>query len=265
MANTLAHWMDVPLGDIRGVVLLVHGLGEHSKRYRELAAWLVSQEYAVLAYDHYGHGASIGKRGTLDTETQLRDDLHHMVAIAQRQFKGYPIYLLGHSMGGLVVLDYALLYPQSIDGVIALSPALDLGVSWVKRLLIQALAPIAANMTLGNGLSVEGISRDTEVVAAYGDDPLVHDRISPRLAQYLLQAGERVQQNASEWQVPTLVLYAGADRLVNPQGSAAFVAAAPSDRVTAQCFTDAYHELHHEPDTDTFYQAIKDWLQRQSE
>lgn len=260
MSEKLWHWVDVPLGDIYGVVVLVHGIGEHSKRFEELVSWLVMHEYAVLGYDQYGHGKSPGKRGAIDTETRLTDDLRAMINEAKKQFAGLPLYLVGHSMGGLVALDYAQAHPDEITGVVALSPALDFDISPFKRLFQPLLLRIAPDWALGNGLPVSGISRNREVIAAYRQDPLVHDKITPRLAQYVLTASERVRGKTQVWPVPTLLLYAGADQLVNPQGSADFAAQAPQDVVTAQCFDDAYHELHHEPDTTAFYQALQNWL-----
>ncbi|MBV7434931.1 lysophospholipase [Cardiobacteriaceae bacterium TAE3-ERU3] len=259
MADKLWQWIEVPLGDVQGVIMLVHGLGEHSKRYNELVSWLVLHEYAVLGYDQYGHGRSPGKRGVLTHEMQLLEDLGTMVSQVKERFKDVPLYLLGHSMGGLLVLDCALTHSDEISGVIALSPALKVS-SGIKGLFLPIMLKVVPDLALNNGLPISGVSRNSEVIAAYKQDELVHEKITPRLAQYILFAGERVRSRAKSWQVPTLLLYAGDDQLVNPQGSTEFVQAAPQKVVTAQCFEDAYHELHHEPDTTAFYQALEHWL-----
>lgn len=260
MDNALWYWVEATLGDARGVVVLVHGLGEHSKRYDELVAWLTLHEYAVLAYDHYGHGRSPGERGTITSDTQLVDDLQGMVALARQKFPDVPVYLLGHSMGGVVALDYALRHPDELAGVIALSPALDLGLNAMKRVMLQGMLRLAPDKTVDNGLPARAVSHDPEVAAAYQQDDLVHRQISARLAHYIDSAGKRIRVQAANWPVPTLLLYAGADQLVNPQGSADFAAVAPVRMVRAQCFGGAYHELHHEPDTGAFYQALQNWL-----
>lgn len=182
-----------------------------------------------------------------------------MVTEARKRFPGLPVYLLGHSMGGLVVLDYTLLHPEYIAGVIALSPALKVA-SGIKGVFLPLMLKIAPNLALNNGLSVSGLSRNEEVIEAYQQDELVHEKVTPRLAQYILSAGERVRRHAKSWQVPILLLYAGDDQLVKPQGSTEFARIAPQDVLTVRCFEDAYHELHHEPDTTEFYQALEGWL-----
>jgi alpha-beta hydrolase superfamily lysophospholipase len=119
---------------------------------------------------------------------------------------------------------------------------------------------VTPNLAVGNGLKPEGISRDPAVVAAYVADPLVHDRIAPRLARFIVDGGDTVRALAPRWTVPTLLLYAGSDRIVAPGGSAAFAAAAPADVITTHVFPALFHEIFNEPEREQVLSVLGDWL-----
>lgn len=241
---------DWPLQDPaaqRGTVLLVHGLGEHAGRYHALAQRLNAWGFAVRGYDQYGHGQSGGPRGGLNHDMRLLDDLADLVdATRARTPDGLPLVLLGHSMGGLVAARFVALGLRPVDALVLSSPALDSGLNAVQKLLLATLPGIAPNLRIRNGLDAQYLSHDPAVVAAYRADPLCHDRISARLARCIADGGPATVARAAHWNVPTLLLWAGADRLVNPAGSAAFAAAAPAALVRSQCFAGLYHELFNE-------------------
>ena len=247
----------------RATVLLVHGLGEHAGRYDALARHLGTWGYAVRGYDHYGHGESSGPRGGLPWDTRLLDDLTDIVdATRARMPAGQPLVLLGHSMGGLVAARFVALGMRPVDALVLSSPALDAGLGPVQKLLLTTLQRIAPNLRVGNGLDAHYLSHDASVVRAYLADPLCHNRISARLARFIAEAGPATVARAAHWQVPTLLLWAGADRLVNPAGSRAFAAAAPRGRVQAHCFEPLYHELFNEsPElADPVFERLQHWL-----
>ena len=255
---------DWPLPDApRATVLLVHGLGEHAGRYDALARHLSAWGYAVRGYDHYGHGESSGPRGGLPWDTRLLDDLTDIVdATRARMPAGQPLVLLGHSMGGLVAARFVALGIRPVDALVLSSPAFDAGLGPVQKLLLATLQRIAPNLRVGNGLDARYLSHDDAVVRAYLADPLCHNRISARLARFIAEAGPATVARAAHWQVPTLLLWAGADRLVNPAGSRAFAAAAPRGRVQAHCFEPLYHELFNEsPElADPVFERLQHWL-----
>jgi alpha-beta hydrolase superfamily lysophospholipase len=258
---------DWPLPDDveqRGTIVLVHGLGEHAGRYDHVARRLNGWGFAVRGYDHYGHGDSGGVRGALPVESRLVDDLGDVIeSTRQRMPATAPLIVLGHSMGGLVAGCIAALGQVRIDGLVLSSPALDAGLSAFQKLLLATLPRVAPNLTVGNGLDPQYVSRDPAVVAAYQSDPRVHDRISARLARFIADAGPSVIAHASEWSVPTLLMYAGEDRLVSPNGSRAFAEAAPATVVTTVCFEDYYHEIFNAPDAAPVFEALRQWLARQ--
>jgi alpha-beta hydrolase superfamily lysophospholipase len=255
-------WPLEPGVPLRGVVIVVHGLGEHAGRYDHVARQLNEWGYAVRGYDQCGHGESGGPRGSLPTDTRLLDDLADIVDSTRlRMSKKTPLILLGHSMGGLVVGRFVSLALRPVEGLILSSPALDPGLSRFQKFLVSVLPKIAPNLRVGNGVKPQFISHDPAVVAAYRADPLVHNRISARLARFIAEASVQTVAKAGQWTVPTLLMYAGADRLLNPQGSRTFAANAPKAVVTAMCFEGLYHEIFNELDATPVFTALKRWLE----
>lgn len=263
----------------RAVVLIVHGLGEHAGRYTHVAHQLMHWGFAVRAYDQRGHGESGGARGALPTETALLDDLADVVDDTRLHGirllsstpsfmtpqKPLPLILLGHSLGGLVVGRFAALKIRPVEGLVMSSPALDAVLSKFQNLLLALGRTLSPNLRVSNGLNARYISHDKRVVAAYLADQRVHNRISPRLGQFIASSGPATVAAASRWCVPTLLMYAGRDRLVNPRGSRAFAenALAPGVKpgtVTARCFDDLYHELFNEVDTAPVFDMLQAWL-----
>jgi alpha-beta hydrolase superfamily lysophospholipase len=250
---------DVPL---RGVVLLVHGLGEHSARYEGLAHHLNDWGFAVRSYDQFGHGNTGGVRGCLPSDERLLDDLAAMVDDTRAHMaEGTPLILLGHSLGGLVAARFVGLGLRPVEALVLSSPALDPGLNLIQKLLLAVLPKIAPNLCVGNGLDPAMLSHDPAVVAAYKADPLVHDRVSGRLARFIADNGPAVIAQAPDWTTPTLLLYAGADKLVNPAGSRAFAAAAPKTAVSAHGFDTLYHEIFNERKSAPVFAELKKWLE----
>lgn len=261
----------------RAVVLIVHGLGEHASRYDHVARQLLEWGFAVRAYDQRGHGESGGARGGLTSDALLLEDLAEVVDDTRlrsmrlpRADNGdqvdapLPLVLLGHSLGGLVVGRFVSLKIRPVDGLVMSSPALDPGLSGIQKLLLATLPAIAPNLRVNNGLKPEFISHDPQVVQKYLADPLVHAKISARLARFIATAGPATVAAASTWNTPTLLMYAGADKLVNPAGSRAFAEAAVADGaasvVTVRCFDDLYHEIFNEADAAPVFASLKAWL-----
>lgn len=257
----LQEWPLPPQLAQRGTVIVVHGLGEHAGRYDRLARRLNDCGFAVRGYDLYGHGESGGPRGGLSSDTRLLDDLADIVdSTRHRMEPGTPLLLLGHSLGALVAARLVALGMAPVDGLILSSPAFNAGFTRFQQLLLAVLPALLPNLRVGNGLQPQYLSHDPAVVAAYRADPQVHDRISARLARFIALSGPAVLAAAPRWTVPTLLLYAGDDRLVNPQGSRDFAAAAPPKLVQSQCFDGLYHEIFNEPDAQPVFDALQTWI-----
>lgn len=255
-------WRQQAVASPRGCVLIVHGIGEHMGRYAHVADALNAQGFDVIGFDQYGHGDSPGKRGTLASPMRLLDDLAAMVDHARQSFaQAQPLVLLGHSMGGVLAARLVAENVRAVDGLVLSSPAIASGMKAWQRVLAKLLANIAPGFTIANGLPTEAISHDAAVVAAYLADPKVHDRVSGRLAKFVDESGAPLLAAASQWQTPTLLLYAGnQDRLVNAEGSRRFAQRAPADVVTAQEFPHHFHELFNETERAPVFDALTRWL-----
>jgi alpha-beta hydrolase superfamily lysophospholipase len=254
-------------GTARGTVQIVHGLGEHIGRYQALAEGLNALGWHVAGHDQRGHGRSEGPRGGIPGPHALLLDL----AAVMDHFRGAGRHLLlGHSLGGLIaarfvaesLMNEARRWARDVDGLVLSSPALDAGLKPLQRALLSVLAPVAPNLPLPNGLQPSWLSRDPAVVRRYVEDPLVHDRITPRLVRFLVDEAAAVQRRALRWRTPTLLMWAGADRCVQPQGSADFAAAAPAGVLTAHCFPALFHEIFNEPEQAEVRDLLAAWLGR---
>lgn len=256
-------------GDVRGTVQIVHGLGEHIGRYEHVAAALNAAGWHVAGHDQRGHGRSEGPRGGLPHPLALLGDLA-MVTDHLRLAAGGRRVLLGHSMGGLVAARFVAenlhaqtaRFARDFDALVLSSPALDIDLSRGQRWLLALLARVAPNLAIGNGLKPQWICRDPAVVQAYVADPLVHDRVTPRLVRFMVDDGAHVLSLAPRWRLPTLLLWAGEDHCVNPRGSKAFASAAPPGVLYKRCYRRLYHEIFNEPEQADVLADLTRWLRR---
>lgn len=254
---------------VRGQVLLVHGLGEHMGRYEAVAQALHTAGWQVHAYDQRGHGSSDGARGVIPDAHSLLDDLGAVIDAIRQPALG-PLVLVGHSLGGLVAARFVAealqvkpaRWSRPVDGLVLSSPALDAGLSVVQKMLMAVVSRLAPNLAVNNGLDPSWISNDAAVVAAYKADPLVHSRISGRLARFIAEAGPEVLALAPVWRLPTLLLWAGADRCVRPAGSARFAELAPKACLQTQVWPDMAHEIFNEPERDEVLAVVLRWMSR---
>ena len=265
LALALSEWS---VAAPRGLVVVVHGLGEHAARYGHVAAALNAAGWSVFAHDQRGHGRSGGLRGTLPRADALLEDLALVLDHAPET--GGPRVLLGHSMGGAVaarfVAEALAPHPASwsrpVEGLALSSPALAARLSAWQRWQLAIGERLLPDLAQRNGIDPRGLSHDEAAVAAYVADPLVHDRISARLARFILDAGEHVRAAAPRWALPTLLMWGGADRVVDPAGSRAFAAAAPPGVVSAWEFEAMRHEIFNETEREGVLMRLVQWLGR---
>jgi alpha-beta hydrolase superfamily lysophospholipase len=249
----------------RALVAIVHGLGEHSGRYGALASALVERRFTVASLDLPGHGEAAGPRGDAKSWIQLRDLVIPASFTVTRgmpnQPPDLPIVLLGHSMGGLLALDYALAHPKGLLGLVLSAPAIksDPPPGW-KMALAQAAKALAPTTGFSDGVPESGISRDPEVLKRREQDPLVHGKISPRLYFGLLEARRRVLAEARRLAVPTLIVQGAADRVVNPSGALELNGLAPHGMVRLITYRDGYHEVFNDLERDDAIRDLVGWL-----
>ncbi len=246
----------------RGVIVLVHGLGEHSGRYGHVAQILNQHGYTVIASDHAGHGQTGGKRGHVDSYECFFEELDTLLNRSRQNYPKLPIFLYGHSLGGSIVLAYLLNRHPNLAGAIVTSPGIKLvsdpGVMLVFGKILNRLVPSTA---LNNGLKLEGLSKDPHVIEAYKNDPLVHPWISARLAIQLIETGEWIRENGDQIKIPVLLLHGSADQLTAVDGSRELAEKNP-EYITYIEWEGGFHELHNEPDKDRFFEVILNWLEK---
>jgi acylglycerol lipase len=251
-----------PQTEPKAVICLVHGLGEHSGRYAHLAAFLNQAGYALLAFDLRGHGKSKGQRGHTPSYDVLQEDISQLLEEAVARYPDRPRFLYGHSLGGNLVIGYTLRRRPQLAGVIATGPLLRTAFeppAW-KLTLAKIMRSLRPTLSLSNGLDRQALSRDPEVVRAYNDDPLVHDRISARLAMDMLQSGLWSLEHAAEFPLPLLLMHGGADRITSAQASREFAAQA-REVCTLKIWDGFYHEIHNEPEQGEVFEYLLGWLE----
>jgi alpha-beta hydrolase superfamily lysophospholipase len=253
----------------RGSVLLVHGLGEHSGRYAHVAEMLAAMGLHVRGYDHRGHGESPGDRGAIPHPAALLDELRAVFedldAGGRAAGDTAAPFLLGHSLGGTTAARAATGGWVTPRGLILSSPALRVSPNPVESGLLAVARRLAPDRGLPNRLPVGKLSHDPREVAAYKADGLNHDRITPRLYDFLVDAGAAARRDAAAFTVPTLLLVAGADAIVDARGARELSAALPPGVGTLHWYDGLYHELFNErePDRTLVLDDLAVWLEEQ--
>lgn len=248
--------------DCKAIVLLVHGMGEYSSRYKEyVIPELLAKHIGVITYDNFGHGKSSGKRGHCPGYTPLLEVLDIMLVKTKDFAKNVPVFLYGHSMGGNLVINYVLRNKPNITGAVLTSPFLRLAFrppAW-KMTMGKLLQKIAPSVTLPSELEVEAISRIPDEVEKYKNDPLIHDRISPNFSFPVIEAGSWAIENATTLETPLLLLHGTGDRIIDYRATHEF--SEKTDLADVVLFDDGYHELHKDLEKEKLLTAITSWIQ----
>ncbi len=251
--------------DVKAVVVLVHGMGEHFQRYENFVIPFYNQNnIAVLTFDQFGHGLTEGKRGHNPNFEAVLDSVQIMLKKAESVFGNKPTFLYGHSMGGNVVINYVLRRKNNLTGVIATSPFLKLAFqppSW-KLKIAKILLKIAPSLTMSNELDVAGISRDKNEIEAYKKDPLIHDKVSPNYSIVFIESGKWAIKNANKLNLPMLLMHGTDDRLTSYKGSEEFEKNS-GNKVDLQLFEGGYHELHNDIIKNEVLKQMLAWLNNQ--
>jgi lysophospholipase len=248
----------------RAALLIVHGLADHSGRYEEVGCRFAAYGFSTFALDLRGHGLSEGRRGHVDRFDCLLQDVDRF----RREVMGLvdvstPLFLLGHSMGGLVALRYEEEYETTFRGVIVVSPWLATAVDvprW-KVTLANAVARLLPAVPFRAHIDADALSRDPDVVRAYRDDPLVHDTITPRLFVESSAAMGLALQRSERISTPLLFVLAGEDRIVDTQRSLAFARSVTARDVNIRVYPESRHEVLNEPDRTEALSEIANWIE----
>jgi alpha-beta hydrolase superfamily lysophospholipase len=255
----------LPEGDVKAVLLIVHGLGEHSGRYMNVVNYFLPLGYAIYGLDHIGHGKSGGEREIVQQFDDFTITLKTFFQMVVEWQTDKPIFVVGHSMGGAITSSYLLDHQADFRGAIISAPAVKVGDDISPMILTvgKILSKIAPKMGL-LALDVNTISRDPDVVKAYANDPLVfHDKTPARLAAEMLSAMQRITAEAEKITLPFIVLQGSSDSLVDPAGAQMLYDKASSLDKTIKIYDGLYHEIFNEPERDQVLRDVENWLEDQ--
>ncbi len=251
-----------PNTPVRGAVVVVHGLRDHASRYSALAEALTAQGLAVYAQDHRGHGSSAGPRQRFDSVAELVGDVALAVTEAKQRNPGVPLFLYGHSMGGLVATHYALAHGEQLRGLVLSGAALKLqpsvtgGQKTAARIFSAVLPGLPAQQ-----LDDSEFVREPAARKELAEDPLIdHANLPARSAAAMLSAIEDLDTRMEDVKVPLLILHGQADKATNVEGSQALAARAGSSDKTLRLSEGVYHDLLHEPERDAIISEVTSWM-----
>ncbi|MFV2074138.1 MAG: lysophospholipase [Thermoanaerobaculales bacterium] len=264
------------------VLLFVHGLAEHSGRYRHVMEHFAGRGFDCWALDYRGHGRSPAVGGShprpaagngrsvrisgvhVDRFDEFLTDLGAVHRLVRNACPGRPLFMIGHSQGGLITLRYALAHPEDLTAIIVSSPFLGLHPDTRPNALLRAgarlLSAVAPRFMLAKPPDASLLSRDPKVGEAYLADPLVSRSVSARWFTEVVAAHRDTLKRAGELQVPALVMQSGADRLADPAATRAWVRAAPADLVDYVEWEGFYHEMFNEPEKERVFGKVEAWV-----
>jgi acylglycerol lipase len=263
--NTLIHcWSVVPdSGPPNAKIILVHGFGTHSEalHFLYLRDYLIGKRFAVYGLDLRGFGRSGGRRAYVRRWQDFRRDLALFVQAVEQDGPASPLFVLGVSLGGLIVVNYALHHPEGIQGVIAMSPAFDVSrvPAW-RRMLLRMLAHISPRLALKTGLDVSRLARDEEAQREFLSDPFWQTRMTLRLASQSMAAMVETAELLPYLGLPLLVLHGSADVIIPPEGGRRLCELAGSTDKEFRLIDGGFHILNLEPKREEVFDYIGGWI-----
>ncbi len=247
----------------RAVLAITHGHGEHSGRYRNVIGHLVPRGFTIYGYDLRGHGKSPGRRGNIRSWGDFRQDQASFLGFVSQREPGQPLFVFGHSLGGLIVLDFVLRNPAGLRGAVISGPVLGApGIPPFLLTLSRVLSKVLPGMTLDTGLDATALSRDPAVVEDYRTDPLVHSKANARLGTELTDTAEWVQAHAGDLRLPLLIIQGEKDRLCRPADTRRFVSRISFPDVRHIEYAEGYHEPHNDVEHERVMADVEEWLRR---
>lgn len=260
------HW---PVPSPHGVIVMLHGLSEHAPIHLPTAQEINAVGWSVVAPDLRGHGLSEGARGAIQHDDDFLYDLATVVDLTRQLYPEAVLVILGHSMGGCIAARFAAaqahpveqaVWSRPVDGLILSSPSLQPTFGMVQKAFLGAMGRLIQDIALPVIFKPEWVTSDAAAIEEFTHDPLVHKRVTPRVAAVLAQHGQVALARAARWTVPTLVLYTPQDRLIEPGACEQFARSLPPGLSTVQAFAGLGHNILREPGSPAVYRAMQQWL-----
>ncbi|MFK7936273.1 MAG: lysophospholipase [Saprospiraceae bacterium] len=248
----------------KGVIALVHGLGEHANRYNHFADFFNKNGYSVVGYDRRGHGKSEGKRGHTPSYAAFLNEIAQLLVETEELYPDLPTFLYGHSMGGNLGLKYSLDRHPTLNGVVVTGPHIRLSFQppAIKVGLAKLVKSIAPSLIQDNELDPTHVSSDPAVVRDYIKDPLVHSKISIMTVTAMLESAAWLDKYKGKVDIPTLLMHGSDDKITSYQGSKDFAARVKGEDVTFKGWDGFYHEIHNEKEQLQVFEYTLDWLNK---
>ncbi|HWO01605.1 MAG TPA: lysophospholipase [Blastocatellia bacterium] len=250
----------------RGEIVIAHGFGEHSGRYDRLGVHFNAHGYSVTGYDHRGHGLSDGLPGHVESFSEYENDLDRMIAAVRARSEARPIFLVGHSMGGLVALRYVATRSGELAGVVISAPLIGIAtpVPAYKLWIARMSARLAPGFRLDNEIDPAGLSRDPEVGKAYASDPLVNRKVSAKWFAEATRAMAEVGDWAPRITVPLIVMHGTEDRLASVEATKRLFERIGAPDKELVIYPGFYHELFNEPEKQEIFNRVTEWLEKRN-
>lgn len=244
------------------VIALVHGMAEHSGRYKFPVEYFTRRGYTVYAMDLRGHGESGGRRSFAESMDHLVEDIRRYMDRVRKHEKGKKIFLVGHSFGGQIVLNYGARHPEGLSGIIVSSPnvSLKVRIPIIKRLAAPILSKLVPKLALGNELDPSMVSKDPHVVEEYRKDKKIQKKITTRLADIVLENHLHILELAKRFRVPSLLMHAGEDVICSPEGTRRFYDNIPIRDKKMKVYDGFYHELFNEIGRNQVFRDMDLWI-----
>ena len=253
--------MPKDLNKLKGIVIIVHGFAEHMGRYTDFASFLSNEEYGVYIMDHIGHGES-GIKGFVEDFWHMVDSVNQLTVKAKAENPDKPIFMFGHSMGGLITLAYGIKYPDNLTGQVLSAPALDVGMAAGIKGFLKIAQGLIPKFSIKNPVS-NLICKDKNVVEQYKNDPLVLHKASVALYyQVFIRGTQFVTANLNKCKYPYLILHGADDKIVSPSLSKEIYNKSSSQDKSIKIYEGLYHELLNEPEKQMVKDDILQWLQK---
>lgn len=250
----------------KGTVVLVHGIGEHCSRYDDFSNFLASQGFEVYLYDQRGHGKTPGLRSYAESISALVNDLFEFAKWVKGKINHQNFYLMGHSFGGQVAVNFLSAHPKLFKGAILSSPNIELAmeVPWLKRFLGSLISQVLPSLSIPNDVNPKLLSHDPEIVQAYQKDRLVQRKITLRLGNEILENLKLMPALAEDVKVPIFIFHGSEDKITSPQGSKNFYDLLKVKDRIFKLYRGFFHETLNEVGKKEVYQDVVDWLNKRS-
>jgi alpha-beta hydrolase superfamily lysophospholipase len=246
----------------KAALVIVHGAGEHIDRYHNVVSALLESGYALVGYDQRGHGRSEGLRGHINSWNEYRGDLDKFIKMTRQMLPEMPLFILGHSLGALIVLDYLIYYPEGLSGAILSGTPLDPvdAAPPVQEFLAKLLSGIYPTFSLKIPLPGKSLSRDVQVSQAYDQDPMVFWKRTARWGAESLKTIERIKNNTDQISIPVLFLHGEKDPLSSAAGTQRYFEQLSYADKTLHIYPDTLHEPHNDLDHQVVIEDMEQWL-----